>query len=179
MTDVIFRDPSTQATGPDADGTLSPDGDKVMALIELLFFAYRDFTGDPDELLRKDGFGRAHHRVIHFVYRNPGMRVADLLDILRITKQSLGRVLRQLIDRGYVEQREGQADRRERRLYTTPRGAELAQTLADPQRQRIKAALDRLSPEGRAAARDFLAHLVNEEDRPQVEALIAKTEPPE
>ena len=73
-------------------------------LIELLFFAYRDFVGDPDEVLAKLGFGRAHHRVLHFVNRNPGMKVAELLDVLKITKQSLGRVLKQLIDEGYMVQ---------------------------------------------------------------------------
>src|SRR6201996_8497784 len=76
-------------------------------LIELLFFAYRDFVGDPDEVLAKLGFGRAHHRVLHFVNRNPGIKVADLLNVLKITKQSLGRVLKQLIDEGYVVQKEG------------------------------------------------------------------------
>ena len=76
-------------------------------LIELLFFAYRDFVSDPDQLLDKLGFGRAHHRVLHFVNRNPGMKVAELLDVLKITKQSLGRVLKQLIDEGYVVQKEG------------------------------------------------------------------------
>jgi len=81
-------------------------------IIELLFFAYRDFVGDPDEVLSKLGFGRAHHRVMHFVNRNPGMKVAELLDILGITKQSLGRVLKQLVDEGYVVQREGAQDRR-------------------------------------------------------------------
>ena len=74
----------------------------IWDLIELLFFAYRDFVGDPDDVLAKFGFGRAHHRVLHFVNRNPGMKVADLLDMLRITKQSLGRVLKQLVDQGYV-----------------------------------------------------------------------------
>src|SRR5580700_2455381 len=86
-------------------------------LIELLFFAYRDFVGDPDEVLAKLSFGRAHHRVLHFVNRNPGIKVADLLDILKITKQSLGRVLKQLIDQGYVVQREGANDRRQRLLH--------------------------------------------------------------
>ena len=79
----------------------------IWDIIELLFFAYRDFVGDPDEVLAKLGFGRAHHRVLHFVNRNPGMKVADLLDILKITKQSLGRVLKQLVDQGYVVQKEG------------------------------------------------------------------------
>src|SRR6185312_16503678 len=88
-------------------------------IIELLFFAYRDFVGDPDEVLSKLGFGRAHHRVVHFVNRNPGVKVADLLDILNITKQSLGRVLKQLVDEGYVLQKEGAQDRRQRLLYAT------------------------------------------------------------
>ncbi len=79
-------------------------------------------VGDPDEVLAKLGFGRAHHRVLHFVNRNPGMKVADLLDVLKITKQSLGRVLKQLIDEGYIVQREGANDRRQRLLYVTPAG---------------------------------------------------------
>ena len=151
----------------------------VQALIELLFFAYRDFTSDPDDLLKKDGFGRAHHRVVHFVDRNPGMRVADLLDILRITKQSLGRVLRQLVDRGYIEQREGPNDRRERRLYVTEQGARLAETLARPQRQRIAQALSALPEGGDAIARAFLLELVNPSERDKVEAIVTdeKTAP--
>src|SRR6202047_4559460 len=91
----------------------------VWDIIELLFFAYRDFVGDPDEVLSKLTFGRAHHRVLHFVNRNPGMKVADLLDILNITKQSLGRVLKQLVDQGFVQQKEGAQDRRQRLLYVT------------------------------------------------------------
>ena len=98
----------------------------VWDIIELLFFAYRDFVGDPDEVLGKLGFGRAHHRVLHFVNRNPGMKVADLLDILNITKQSLGRVLKQLVDQGYVLQKEGAQDRRQRLLYVTAKGEALA-----------------------------------------------------
>src|SRR3954466_1055318 len=76
-------------------------------IIELLFFAYRDFVGDADHVLEEFGFGRAHHRVIHFVHRYPGLKVADLLDVLRITKQSLGRVLKQLLDEGYIVQQAG------------------------------------------------------------------------
>src|SRR5215831_8251999 len=94
----------------------------IWDIIELLFFAYRDFVSDPDEVLAKLGFGRAHHRVLHFVNRNPGIKVADLLDILKITKQSLGRVLKQLIDEGYVVQREGAQDRRQRLLHVSSAG---------------------------------------------------------
>ena len=98
-------------------------------IIELLFFAYRDFVSDADDVLAKFGFGRAHHRVLHFVNRNPGMKVADLLNILNITKQSLGRVLKQLIDQGYIVQKEGANDRRQRLLYATPKGEALAMKL--------------------------------------------------
>ena len=109
--------------------TLAPV-EPIWDIIELLFFAYRDFVGDPDEVLSKLGFGRAHHRVLHFVNRNPGMKVADLLEILNITKQSLGRVLKQLVDQGYVVQKEGAQDRRQRLLYVTPKGEALALKLA-------------------------------------------------
>src|ERR671932_2321357 len=91
-------------------------------LIELFFFAYRDFVGDPDRILADFGFGRAHHRVMHFVDRQPGLTIAELLDILRITKQSLNRVLKELIEKGFVEQRPGTSDRRQRLLFTTGLG---------------------------------------------------------
>src|SRR5215813_586417 len=113
----------------------------VWDLIELLFFAYRDFVGDADEVLAKFGFGRAHHRVLHFVNRNPGMKVADLLNVLRITKQSLGRVLKLLVDEGYVIQKEGANDRRQRLLYVTAKGEALAMKLATLQTERIARAL--------------------------------------
>ena len=126
--------------------TEAPQAEPYWDLIELLFFAYRDFVGDPDEVLAKLGFGRAHHRVLHFVNRNPGMKVADLLDILKITKQSLGRVLKQLIDQGYVVQREGQNDRRQRLLYVSPAGEALALQLVGLQTARITRSLPSSAP---------------------------------
>jgi DNA-binding MarR family transcriptional regulator len=116
---------------------MSGDGEIDFEIIELLFFAYRDFISDPDAILEKSGFGRAHHRVVHFVSREPGMTVADLLETLGITKQSLARVLKQLIDSGYITQREGPDDRRQRRLYPTKAGRTLALELARPQSRRI------------------------------------------
>lgn len=145
---------------------------RLVACMELLFFAYRDFTGDPDAVLARYGFGRAHHRVLHFVHRNPGLRVADLLDILRITKQSLSRVLKQLIDEGFIEQRAGRSDRRERLLHVTPKGARLAEKLADLQIARIGEAFDAIGPEASDASRRFLFEMIAQEDRPRVEALI-------
>src|SRR5262245_34972137 len=116
-------------------------GDPLIAYVELLFFAYRDFTAEPDAVLAEFGFGRAHHRVLHFVHRRPGLRVADLLDILKITKQSLARVLKELVDQGFIEQRAGAQDRRERLLFPTAKGAVLAAKLAALQIERIRAAL--------------------------------------
>ena len=153
--------------------------DPVWDLIELLFFAYRDFVGDPDDALTRFGFGRAHHRVLHFVNRNPGMKVAALLDILRITKQSLGRVLKQLIDQGYIEQKEGARDRRERLLYATPKGAELALRLARLQTARIVRALSEVGPGAHDAARRVLVAMIDVEGRDRVLHLIDRVERPQ
>src|SRR6476660_599966 len=138
------------------------DHEPIWDLIELLFFAYRDFIGDPDDVLAKFGFGRAHHRVLHFVNRNPGMKVAELLDILKITKQSLGRVLKQLIDQGYVVQKEGESDRRQRLLFVTPKGEGLALKLASLQTARITRALGSLGPNAREAAVRFLTAMIDD-----------------
>ena len=119
------------------------------------------------------GFGRAHHRVLHFVNRHPGMRVADLLEILKITKQSLGRVLKQLIDDGFVAQQAGKTDRRERRLYPTPKGHELADRLAAPQLKRISAALAASGAQEQACIEKFLREMISEEDRAQVMKLMS------
>jgi len=151
-------------------------GEPVWDLIELLFFAYRDFVGDPDDVLARFGFGRAHHRVLHFVNRNPGMKVAALLDILRITKQSLGRVLKQLVDEGYIEQKEGEHDRRQRLLYATPKGADLALRLADLQTTRIVRALGEIGPGAHEAARKFLTAMIDAEGRERILRLIDRAE---
>jgi DNA-binding MarR family transcriptional regulator len=142
-------------------------------MIELIFFAYRDFVGEPDRLLAKTGFGRAHHRVLHFVARNPGLTIAALLDILQITKQSLARVLRELVDQGYVEQRTGADDRRQRRLLLTPKGSGLATALAATQDRRITAALAAAGPDARATVGRFLEGLIDSETRADVRRRIA------
>jgi DNA-binding MarR family transcriptional regulator len=151
-------------------------GDPIWDIIELLFFAYRDFVGDPDEVLSKLGFGRAHHRVLHFVNRNPGMKVADLLDILNITKQSLGRVLKQMVDQGFVLQKEGAQDRRQRLLYVTPKGETLALKLAGLQTARITRAFGELGPGAHEAARRFLTAMIDTDNREGVLRLIARAD---
>jgi DNA-binding MarR family transcriptional regulator len=150
--------------------------DPAWDIIELLFFAYRDFVGDPDEVLSKLAFGRAHHRVLHFVNRNPGMKVADLLEILNITKQSLGRVLKQMVDQGYVVQKEGAQDRRQRLLFVTPKGEALALKLAGLQTQRITRAFGELGPGAHDAARRFLTAMIDTDNREDVLKLIARAE---
>jgi len=163
------------ATDPMADPEERPgrESEPAWDIIELLFFAYRDFVSDPDEVLAKFGFGRAHHRVLHFVNRNPGMKVAELLDILKITKQSLGRVLKQLVDQGYVLQKEGANDRRQRLLYVTAKGETLAMRLAGLQTGRINHALAELGPNAHDAACRFLAAMINADNRDEVLRLIA------
>jgi DNA-binding MarR family transcriptional regulator len=111
--------------------------DAVREGIELLFFAYRDFTAEPDAILARYGFGRAHHRVIHFVGRHPQMTVSELLGILRITKQSLSRVLGELVGQGFIHQRPGPHDRRQRLLELTAQGRALEREVSAPQRARV------------------------------------------
>jgi DNA-binding MarR family transcriptional regulator len=147
---------------------LTGDDGIDFAIIELLFFAYRDFTSDPDKILAEYGFGRAHHRVVHFVNRRPGLTVAELLDVLKITKQSLARVLKELIDGGYIVQVQGPRDRRQRELYPTQRGRDLAVALATPQTHRIAAALADAAPGDRVAVERFLMAMVNPELREQI-----------
>jgi DNA-binding MarR family transcriptional regulator len=172
MTISPVRDRATAKDQSDSrDG-----GGPIWDIIELLFFAYRDFVSDPDDVLAKFGFGRAHHRVLHFVNRNPGMKVADLLDTLRITKQSLGRVLKQLVDEGYVVQKEGPDDRRHRLLYVTPKGEQLAMKLAGLQTERITRALGGLGPGAHEAARAFLAAMIDTESRDDVLRFIARAD---
>jgi DNA-binding MarR family transcriptional regulator len=151
-------------------------GEAAWDIIELLFFAYRDFVDDADDVLTQYGFGRAHHRVLHFVYRHPGMKVADLLDILKITKQSLGRVLKQLIDQEFVEQKEGASDRRQRLLFVTAKGEALALKLAGLQTARIARALEGPGSGSHEDARRFLVAMINPESRDGVLRLIARAD---
>lgn len=139
--------------------------EEIVSLIELLFFAYRDFTSDPDAILAEWGFGRAHHRVVHFVGRNPGMTVAQLLSILGITKQSLGRVLRDLIEKDLVYQRPGDLDRRQRLLFLTQEGESLRLKLMAPQAERIIRALSEAGDEAEPGYRKVLYHLISPENR--------------
>ncbi len=133
--------------------------------MELLFYAYRDFTAEPDAILAEFGFGRAHHRVIYFVGRNPGMPVSRLLDILRITKQSLSRVLGQLVRQGFITQRPGPHDRRQRLLELTARGAELERRLSEGQRGLVARAYRAAGAEAVDGFRKVLLGMVNEPDR--------------
>jgi DNA-binding MarR family transcriptional regulator len=134
--------------------------------IELLFYGYRDFTAGPDEILASYGFGRAHHRVIYFVGRHPEMTVTELLGILRITKQSLSRVLSQLVRQGFIVQRAGQRDRRQRLLELTPKGVELERQLSENQRIRVANAYREAGAQAVEGFRKVMLGIIgNAEDR--------------
>ncbi len=136
--------------------------------MELLFYAYRDFTAEPDAILANYKFGRAHHRVIHFVGGNPGITVSELLSILKITKQSLSRVLSQLVREGFVTQTAGTIDRRQRLLELTPAGLELERQLSHSQRERIARAYREAGAEAVEGYRKVLLGMINAEDRQKV-----------
>lgn len=142
-------------------------------LIERMFFGYRDFVGVADARLAGLGYGRAHHRVLHFVDRHPGLTVGELLTILKVTKQGVARVLKTLIDDGLIEVRPGDRDRREKRLAPTPAGAVLARELARLQTAQIEAALSTLGPDARDTVAAFLAGLVDASERSAVLGRIA------
>ena len=141
-------------------------------LIELFYFAYRDFVGDADRLLEAYGFGRAHHRVLHFVSRQPGLTIAALLDILKITKQSLNRVLKELLAQGFIEARAGEVDRRQRQLFATAEGEKLARDLARVQTRRFSNAMERLGPQAREQSIAFLLAMIDPAERERVMELI-------
>ena len=136
--------------------------------IELLFFAYRDFTDDADAMLVRYGFGRAHHRAIYFVGRYPGISVGELLAILKITKQSLARVLSELIREGFIDQRTDAADRRRRRLFLTPEAEALERSLTQRQSRRIAAAFAEAGDDATRGFTTVLRAIINPEDRHRV-----------
>ena len=139
--------------------------------IEAMFFAYRGFTADPDRILDGLDYGRAHHRALHFIHRSPGTTVNNLLNILGVTKQSLNRVLRGLLDDGLVESRVGKQDKRERHLFLTARGAELERQLSDAQRARMRAAYRAAGPVAVQGFRQVVEAMMDPEMKRQYLAL--------
>jgi DNA-binding MarR family transcriptional regulator len=169
MADINFKDAASRSLEAEPRPAAVAAGPQPRwDIIELLFFAYRDFVGDPDHVLDQFGFGRAHHRVVHFVHRYPGLKVADLLDVLRITKQSLGRVLKQLLDEGYIVQKSGEADRRQRLLFATAKGEALVAKLAGLQTDRISRALEGFAPNEVDAIGRFLSGMIDRDDPDKV-----------
>ena len=166
MTDINKTDREAPP-GPASDPR-EPRDELVRQGIELLFFAYRDFTAEPDAILEHYGFGRAHHRVVHFVGRHPHMTVGELLGILRITKQSLSRVLGQLVREGFIVQHPGPRDRRQRLLELTPKGLEMERMLSEPQRKRIAAAYREAGPEAVEAYQTVMLGIMNPDQRKRI-----------
>ena len=148
--------------------------EELRQCIELLFFAYRDFTDGPDQILKDYNFGRAHHRVIHFVGGNPGITVSELLDILQITKQSLSRVLNALVDRGFVMQESGVTDRRQRLLYLTEDGKKLEREISLVQQRQVAKAFREAGGDAVAGYRKVLEGLINDNDRDKALTRVMK-----
>lgn len=146
---------------PGNEALLFLTDDQLRKGIEAMFFAYRGFTADPDLILMDKGYGRAHHRAVHFINRSPGTTVNNLLSILGVTKQSLNRVLRTLIEDGLVESHIGTRDKRERHLYLTESGAELEKELSTAQRNRMRAAFRQAGPEAVAGFRQVLEAMMD------------------
>ncbi len=160
-----------------AEGTSGGEGllfltdEQLRKGIEAMFFAYRGFTADPDRILEGMDYGRAHHRAVHFIHRSPGTTVSNLLTILGVTKQSLNRVLRTLIDDGLVEARVGKSDKRERNLHLTAKGQELERQLSDAQRARMRAAYRAAGPAAVQGFRTVLESMMDPEMRRQYQGL--------
>ena len=163
---------TSEGSNLDVESAAASVSPALVSFMELFYFAYRNFTGDADAVLERYGFGRAHHRVLHFVHRNPGLKVAELLDILKITKQSLARVLKDLREKGFIEQRPGPADLRERRLHLTSKGVRLTDKLTELQVRRIASALQVAGAEADEVTRRFLLAMIEPHQRGQVENLV-------
>jgi DNA-binding MarR family transcriptional regulator len=140
--------------------------------LEAMFFAYRGFTADPDRILADMAYGRAHHRALHFIHRSPGTTVNNLLAILGVTKQSLNRVLRALVEDGLVRNEVGKRDKRERHLFLTDAGEELERKLSDAQRDRMRTAYRAAGPEAVTGFRQVLEAMMDDEMRKRYDALI-------
>ena len=139
--------------------------DQIRRGIEAMFFAYRGFTADPDRILAERGLGRAHHRALHFIGRDPGSTVNALLSVLGVTKQSLNRVLRALVEQGLVESRVGKRDKRERHLFLTPEGTALERELSDAQRARMRRAYRAAGPQAVSGFRQVLDAMMDPDQR--------------
>lgn len=159
------------AQGPRGENLLFLTDDQLRKAIEAMFFAYQGFTADPDRILAQKGFGRAHHRALHFINRSPGTTVNNLLGILGVTKQSLNRVLRSLIAADFVEVRVGDKDKRERHLYLTEDGAGLEKMLSEAQRARMRSAFREAGPEAVTGFRTVLEQMMDEDSRRMFQSL--------
>lgn len=158
-------------SGPGSESLLFLTDEQLRKGIEAMFFAYRGFTADPDRILDGKAYGRAHHRAVHFIHRQPGLTVNALLGVLGVTKQSLNRVLRTLIEDGLVESRIGRKDKRERHLHLTAGGTALERELSDAQRARMRAAYRSAGPTAVAGFRQVLEAMMDPELRQQYQTL--------
>lgn len=162
---------SVRIAGLGGENLLFLTDDQLRRGIEAMFFAYRAFTADADIILTDLGYGRAHHRALHFIGRDQGLTVTALLDVLGVTKQSLNRVLRTLIEDGLVDSRVGRRDRRERLLHLTEKGNALERRLSEAQRGRMRAAYRAVGPQAVAGFRQVLEAMMDPDTRAQYQSM--------
>ena len=158
-----------RGVGPAGSNLLFLREEEIRMAQDLLFFAYRDFTNAADLILEELGLGRAHHRALHFIGRNPDITVSDLLGILRITKQSLARVLSTLMEQGYVAQAPGRTDRRQRLLTLTPAGKALERRLFERQMTRLAPAYRGAGGAAVAGFRTVMEGIMDDEARRNIQ----------
>jgi DNA-binding MarR family transcriptional regulator len=172
LSDMKIMKPGSPSITPTVDRPITSDDVSQLQNITLFFFAYRNFTADADRELREIGFGRAHHRVLFFVCRKPGMTVAELLLILGITKQSLARVLREMVSKGYIIQKPGNSDRRQRLLYPTSTGRDFVLVLSRMQSRRISKAIEKSGLENTELLSQFLVAMIDPQERDLMKNLV-------
>ena len=143
---------------------------EIRKVIELFFFSYRDFTSGPDKILEKLKFGRAHHRAIYFVGKKNNITIKELLIVLKITKQSLSRVLNQLVEEGYIIVSSG-LDKRTKSLSLTEKGKKLELELSTIQIKKIKKVLNNFSEENINGFKKILYEMIDINNRKIFEQL--------
>ncbi|WP_312525435.1 MarR family transcriptional regulator [Paracoccus sp. (in: a-proteobacteria)] len=163
-------------SGINSESLLFLTDEQIRRGIEAIYFSYRAFTSDPDQILNEIDYGRAHHRALYFIGREPGLTVSALLDVLQVTKQSLNRVLRALLEAKLVESRVGRRDRRERLLYLTDAGTALERRLSEPQRTRLRNAYRTVGPQAVAGFRQVMEAMMDRDTLRQYRAMKPENE---
>jgi len=136
--------------------------DQIKDFLEQIFYAYRETYSDPKKILKKYSFGTAHHKAILLIEKYQGLTVTDLLSKLKITKQSLNRVLRDLIKNNTIILKKGEVDSRQRQIYLSDKGKKLFDEIFVEQKKRIYTALKNSDSDSVIKFKNILSKIINE-----------------